>query len=160
MAYDPSHPIDRLVLAREIVLALAKAGFAEEWHGDAQGRDREPGDWTKERTFYRLVEGVPDLRIMVYTTIVGESVRPVGADAIRVAVVYRRRDGGDQGVRKETRVHRTGETLKIVDRMVERARSAWKVARTVERCTQCGAPLFTSKKGNRVCIEFCWKTRE
>jgi hypothetical protein len=157
MSYDPTHPIDRQVLAREIEIALLKAGFIEEWHGDAEGRDRDPGDWTKERTFYRGVEDVPDLRIVVYTTIVGDTVRLAGKDAIRVAVLYRRKDGAEQGVSRETRVNRTGETLKIVERMVERARGAWKTARTVDRCPRCGAPTFKSKKGNTVCIELCFK---
>lgn len=157
--YDPSNAIDRYLLAQEIEHALTKAGFVEEWHGDEQGKGRDPGDITKERTFYRHVEDVPDIRIVVYTTIEGTRVRATGKDAIRVAAMYRTRRGRDRNLKRETRVNRTGDVEGIVERMLERARGAWATARNALRCPSCGAPMFTSKGGKDVCAEVCWERR-
>ncbi len=159
MSYEPENSTDRLALATRIEVTLTKAGFYEEWHGDADGRNRDAGDITKERTFSRPIEDVPDIRIVVYTSIVGDRVRPAGTDAIRVIALYRMRNGTDRAVKKESRVHRTGEIPAICERMLERARSVWRAAFEVPRCGQCGAPLFRSKKGNMVCMEVCWERR-
>jgi hypothetical protein len=157
--YDPSNAIDRYLLAQEIEQVLTKAGFVEEWHGDEQGKGRDPGDWTKERTFYRFVEDTPDIRIVVYTTIEGTRVRASGKDAIRVAAVYRTKAGRDQGLKKDIRVNRTGDIEGIVERMLERARGAWAAAKNALRCPSCGAPMFVSKAGKDTCAEICWKAR-
>jgi hypothetical protein len=44
--------------------------------------------------------------LRVYTSLVGEQVRTVGADAIRLAVVKRQPDGSIIGIGKAKRVHR------------------------------------------------------
>jgi hypothetical protein len=44
--------------------------------------------------------------LRVYTSLVGEHVRAVGADAIRIAVVRRQPDGSITGIGKAKRVHR------------------------------------------------------
>jgi uncharacterized Zn finger protein (UPF0148 family) len=133
---------------------LEKANFQEEWHGDA-------GDMTKERVFFFSVSD--DMRVAVYTTIVGDDAwaecRDVGKDAIRVCAVYRRKDGNERGVGKQTRVNRVGEVDAIAGRMLDRMRAAWKVAKRPNRCPDCGAPMFISKKGNEVCAELCWQNR-
>lgn len=157
MQYDPLSPVSRQHLAALILDVLATAGFIEEWHDDA-------GDIVKERVFYRPVEmadGTPveGIRVLVYTSIVGDEVRDCGKDAIRVAAVYRsKRTGVERGIIKETRIHRVGDTDAICDRLLKRMRTVYGKARRPNRCPRCGAPMFTSKKGNDVCCDFCWKS--
>jgi len=157
MQYDPLSPTSRQHLATCILDVLAEAGFIEEWHEDA-------GDIVKEKVFYRpvtmgdgsVVEGV---RVLVYTSIVGDEVRDKGKDAIRVAAVYHsKRTGQERGIIKETRIHRVGDTDAICDRLLKRMRKVFGKARRPNRCPRCGAPMFTSKKGNDVCCDFCWKS--
>ena len=157
MQYDPQSSGSRKHLATCIVDVLTTAGFVEEWHDDT-------GDITKERVFYRPVEMpngtiVDGIRVLVYTSIVIDEVRDVGKDAIRVAAVYRSpRTGRERGIIKETRIHRVGDTDAICDRLLKRMRKVFGKARRPARCTRCGAPMFTSKKGNEVCCDFCWKS--
>lgn len=101
---------------------------------------------------------IPNTRIAVtvYTSVVGNSARQKGADAIRVAALYTMKNGKTRGLVKETRVNRVGTPEEIAERMLERARSVWKSAKTGCRCERCGAPKFKSKKGNAVCAEACW----
>jgi hypothetical protein len=157
MQYDPLSPGSRQHLATCILDVLQTADFIEEWHDDT-------GDIVKERVFYRpvtmsdgtVVEGV---RVLVYTSIVGDEVRDVGKDAIRVTAVYRsRRTGLERGIIKETRIHRVGDTDAICDRLLKRMRKVFGKARRPNRCSRCGAPMFTSKNGNDVCCDFCWKS--
>jgi len=155
--YDPRYDFDRRDLATAILETLSNADFVEEYHeGDAV-------DPTKERTFYRPItlEGVDNIRVVVYTSIVGEEVREVGKDAIRVAAVYfSERLGRDRGVISETRIHRVGTIEAICERLLERMRSVWKKGARPNRCPECNAPVFKSKKGNEVCADLCWKTTE
>jgi len=157
MLYDPLSPTSRQHLATCILDVLTNADFIEEWHDDT-------GDITKERVFYRpvtmsdgtLVDGV---RVLVYTSIVIDECRDKGKDAIRVVAVYRSpRTGRERGIIKETRIHRVGDTDAICDRMLKRMRKVFGKARRPNRCPRCGAPMFTSKKGNEVCCDFCWKS--
>lgn len=157
MEYDPQSPGSRHHLASLILDVLQNADFIEEYHDDE-------GDIVKERVFYRpvtmsdgsIVEGV---RVLVYTSIVGDEVRDCGKDAIRVVAVYRsKRTGVERGIIKETRIHRVGDTDAICDRLLKRMRTVFGKARRPNRCSRCGAPMFTSKKGNDVCCDFCWKS--
>jgi hypothetical protein len=155
MLYDPEDPGSRRHLAVVLENTLTTAGFVEEWHGDA-------GDITREKVFTRAVDGVPDVRVAVYTTIVGQghdaAVRAVGKDAIRVCAVYRsQRTDQERGIIKETRIHRTGDTDAICERMLERMRTVWKAACRPHRCPSCNAPTFKSKAGNDVCADLCFK---
>lgn len=157
MPYDPNNALDQHLLAEALVTRLESAGFAEEWHGDEQGRGRDPGDFTKERTFFRPVEGTK-IRVRVCTTIHlhQDRVRASGKDAIRVLAIYRQVSGKDRILDSETRVHRVGEIPEIVERMMDRARDLWRTARATPLCARCGAPTFVSKKGNPACADACW----
>ncbi len=146
--YNPSITMHRKHLAQRILLMLAAADFHEQAVATA-----------KERVFYRMVEGT-NLRVMVYTTVVGcgdlAEVRCMGKDAIRVSAVYRDSRGKDRGVARETRINRTGTADAIVERTLHRMRKVYVIARGLPRC-HCGAPMFTSSKGNIVCADLCWK---
>jgi len=164
--YDPDYEILRKMLALEIVMKLEECGFEEEALKTFMPRSR-PGRrrrWgpsstvtTKERVFSRPVN--ENIRIKVYTTVEDDEVRHVGKDSIRVCAVYTNKDGGTRGLVKERRVHRTGDIKDIVDRMHQRMRDTWRAASSTAKCNKCGAPKFTSKKGNLVCAEVCWTKR-
>lgn len=155
MEYNPADPMHRRELAQALVQRLTAAGFMEA----AVARRG-----IKERVFYRPIDNSPGMRVQVYTSIVGygpeATVRSVGNDAIRVCGIYRSNAGQDRGIVTATRVHRTGEIQAICDRTIERAREVWAAARRSTRCSKCGAPTFTSKKGNEVCAELCFKRGE
>lgn len=58
--------------------------------------------------------------LRVYTSLVGEHVRAVGADAIRVAVVKRQPDGSIIGIGKAKRVHRVENwRANLLSRIIE-----------------------------------------
>ncbi|NBR00444.1 MAG: hypothetical protein EBT97_08335 [Actinobacteria bacterium] len=146
MQYDPHSPASRRALAEGILNALTNHSFMEEY-------DERSG----ERVLYRPhPKGV---RVQVWTSVDRSSglTRDVGDDAIRVCAVYRAKDGTDRGILKTTRVNRVGEVDAIVGRVVARARTVWGDANSAPRCNRCGAPTFTSKAGNQVCAELCWK---
>ena len=146
MKYDPRSSVSRRALAEGIVSTLTGHSFMEEY-------DERSG----ERVLYRAhPRGV---RIQVWTSVdrVSGMTRDVGDDAVRVCAVYRTKDGTDRGILKVTRVNRVGEIDAIVGRVVERARTVWGTADTAPRCNRCGAPTFTSKAGNQVCADLCWK---
>lgn len=146
MAYNPDSLSDRTKLATLIAAQLGKSGFKR--------IDANAGEDVYE---YALTEKI---RVRVYSSIVNGMCRGKGEDAIRVVSLYRRKDGKDQFLIKEARVFRTGETLDIANRTIERARDV--VRELIRRknhsmvCTSCGAPTFPSKAGNEVCAETCW----
>jgi hypothetical protein len=145
MAYNPLSTAHRLELARHLQSMLSTAGF-EKLVG--------PGE---EVYRYKCIGGT---EILVYSSIVNDMVRGDGEDAIRVAAVYRCADGSVRGLFKDTRINRTGEMEKIVDRTKERMRNAYKAIKMHwaenKLCTRCHAPLFLSKGGKWVCAEACW----
>jgi hypothetical protein len=153
-AYNPDSVTDRALLASCLTGMLTRSGFT-----------RQNIVGTNEAVYGRRVDGTR-LDVLVYTSIVQtpagsfahETVRKVGADAVRVCVVYRPIDGKQRGIAKETRVHRTGQVGAIVERTLERMRLAWTSAKAAPRC-HCGAPKFTSKAGNEVCGDLCWTRR-
>jgi hypothetical protein len=129
---------------------FAKAGFA-----------RVTGlNGTSEDVYEFPVKEMFKTSIVVYSTIVNGVARGNGADAIRVMVLYSRDDGQARALLKEGRVNRTGEIEGIVSRTLLRMRHCFTELRDRERrglrCSKCGAPLFTSKAGNEVCVETCW----
>ena len=146
MQYDPNSIASRRALAEGIVSALTRHSFMEEY-------DERSG----ERVLYRPHH--KGVRVQVWTSVDRASgmTRDVGDDAIRVCAVYRTNDGTDRGILKTTRVNRVGDIDAIVGRVVDRARTVWGNAGTAPRCNRCGAPTFTSKAGNQVCAELCWK---
>lgn len=148
MRYNPDIRSSRVHLATILIDTLRNADFLEE---------SNTGSTTKERVYYRLIDDLPSFRIRVFTTVVGDEVRDVGKDAIRVCTVYRTKEGKERGVGSEIRVNRTGDTDEIASRMLSRMRKAWVDAHAdVPRCS-CGAPKFKSRNGNLVCADLCWK---
>lgn len=163
--FDPSSAAHRAALAAALRERLTAAGF----HRTAE-RTRDPGrvyssGFTGREEVYDLTHRKdPGLTVRVFSSIVGEGVRGRGADAIRVALVYRnldkRRDPDAEGGRvytleDETRVFRVGTIEAIVDRVIERCREAYQAANLVERC-RCGAVIATSRQNKRFCAETCW----
>lgn len=146
MAYNPESSSDRKALATLIVDMLITAKFEKV--------DVEPG---RER-IYRLAVKRPGLFVTVYTTIVGDEVRHVGKDAIRVCLVYRpkRQQLKSRGVSKFTRVNRVGELSAIVERTLGRMRDAYRGASDVTCCRHCGSPQFMSKADKPTCAALCW----
>jgi len=150
--YDPHLPSSRRHLAARVVQMCLNAGFFEE----------APGGKTRERVFYRHVDGVPSVRVQVWTSVEGDGdaaeTREVGEDAVRVCAVYRTRAGKDRGIISATRVHRVGTVDDICDRLLTRMREVYGRARRPTCCSRCGAPTFRSKKKNDVCCELCFTT--
>jgi len=151
--YDPNIAYHRRNLAQHILNVVLKAGFMEE---DPRGRN----SLITERVFYRSVDDTPNVRVQVWTTIVGfddeATVRDAGKDAIRVCAVYSSKGGLDRGIVSTTRIHRTGTIEAICERLLERMREVYRKAARPHKCDRCGAPTFTSKKGNQVCAEICF----
>ena len=151
--YDPTCWMMRKILATELLVKLDDCGFVED---EAGGRTSRTPSWgyAKERTFSRAVN--ENVVVKVYTSIVEDEVRHVGKDAIRVCAIYTAKNGSTRGLVKNRSVHRTGNISEIADRMHQRMRDVWKATMSTAKCNKCGAPLFTSKKGNLVCAEACW----
>lgn len=146
--YDPEDAGHRQQLAFDLTDTIVAEGFVQE---------KVPRGY--EMLFSRAT-GDPNLRLLIYTSIVKGQVRRAAKDAIRVAAVYTaQKDGQERGVIKATRIHRTGTIGAIINRLLSRIREIESKCHTVQRCDRCGAPLFTSKKGNLVCAELCWKGR-
>ena len=144
MEYDPKDTFHRTFLATHLREALTTAGFIVQ-------PNRREGE---EEIWKRGVEGTK-FQIAVYTSIVGNQVRSVGADAIRVVGLYE--NGGQvKGKLKSRSIHRTGKVDDIKERMLARARHTWKECKSNGTC-RCGAPLLVSKKGNTYCADVCWK---
>lgn len=141
MLYDPEKQEHRRQLAQEIIDLMHYAEFKFE---DTKG----------EFVYSRQVN--PQIKVMVYTSIVNGEVREKDADAIRVTGVYTTFAGDERGIVKSERVYRTGELEAIVERVLQRMRNVWRKTKQVEHCKSCGAPKFVSKKGHLVCCEACW----
>ena len=149
MNYDPESLVDRKILAQNLQQMFTTAGFVLK-----TGRD------TTEDIYERDVPEVPGVRIVVFSSIYHGAVRAIGTDAIRVAIVFTRRDGEDRFLLSETRVHRTGTIEGIVDRTLQRMRASFVGFRDRQRqglyCKFCNAPFFKSKRGHEVCANTCW----
>jgi len=149
ITYDPNSPAMRRALA-DTLLALFERSLFEEV--------KIPG--TKERVFAREVPDTGSkIRVVVYSTIVGDECRKVSKDAIRVCALYKSQDGQERGIASaDKRVNRTGTLDAIPERVIDRMRQVWKATKTTAQCPNCGAPKFKSKKGHLVCADLCWKT--
>ena len=144
MVYDHQDAFHRTFLATHIREALITAGFTRK-PASRQG---------EEEVWKRGVEGTK-FQIVVYTTIIGDQVRSVGKDAIRVVGLYEN-CGKVKGKMKSRPVHRKGKVEDIKERMIQRARNTWSECRTHGSC-RCGAPLLVSKGGDKYCADICWK---
>ena len=147
MKYNHNEYGHRWALATEVKMTVMRAGFSPK---------TIPGTHelvlAKESTRLRGVE------ILVYTTIVGDAVRPVGADAIRVCAVFSPTDPEkrSRGILKERKVLRTGEITEIPGRVIERIKDIAEELGEIKHCNNCGAPGLISKKGNLYCADACW----
>jgi len=147
MEYDSSSLNDRKYLASKIRDTLFGKGF------DKNSLHEEFN--SKECIYGKLIKN--NIVICVFTTIEYGECRPKGDDAIRVVGFYVTRAGDLRALSKaEKRLFRTGTVESICERLKERIAN---VEENVNRPTlcRCGAPMFTSKKGNTVCTELCWK---
>jgi len=147
MRYDPQSPSHRADLASALEALMGRSLFMQV---EIKG--------TREAVFARDMPNTEGrIRVMVYSTIEDGAVRKAGKDAIRVAAVYKARDGRLRGLAAgSTRINRTGTIDAITDRVLDRMRGCWKAVKAdTDRC-HCGAPKFKTKKGRLVCADLCW----
>ena len=156
---DKSH---RLFLAAHIVKLMNSKGFVEVEMPNCEERVFE---WRVKTTDATGAVVDTPIRLLIYTSVdkrTGE-VRKVGIDAIRVCGVRKFSDDTEKGCIKRKRVNRTGKIEAILDRVLDRARTAYKEARDAYRnpttCKSCGAMNFVSKAGNAVCSDLCFTKR-
>ena len=162
--YDHNLPILRQMLALSLINKLDECEFQlQDNPRQAFGLSRPE---LAERVYVRHITEDGRMKVKVFTTVIGGDndvpleVRKGGKDAIRVCATYTTREGKEKGLVKETRVNRIGDIEDIVGRMYERMRNAWRSAASSEKCRDCGAPTFISKKGSMVCAEICWLSKE
>jgi len=132
-------------LATEVKMAVMGMGFSPK---------AIPG--TAELVLARSSARLRGVEVLVYTTIVGEAVRPMGVDAIRVCAVLNTSDGRSRGILKERKVLRTGEITEIPVRVTDRVKDIVDELNELPHCNGCGAPGLISKKGNLYCADACW----
>ena len=150
---------ERRMMATEILSILEDNNFKrcrrlETKYGDAS-----------EIVYAKPVPSNNRYMVVVYTSCDQQggayAAKKKGADAIRVAGLYINDEGKTKGIIKNTRVNRSGEPKNVSKRMMLR------VAKTlhdlnennINTCNDCGAPMFTSKKGNLVCSDICWSKK-
>jgi hypothetical protein len=154
MSYNAHNAHNRSILAKSLVAALESKGFRPinmpktqeivfEWKITSQGQQTP-------------------VRILIYTSIDkrGGAMRWYGTDAIRICGVRTMADGSEKGIIKRKRVNRVGQTNAIIERTLERARSAYSEARSAYQNPTycgCGAMEFITKKGKPCCSVLCWK---
>ena len=145
--YSPESRTDRTLLAQEIKDLMKRSNFTEQ---------QRPG--THEKVFGREIPGTDGrICILVYTTVEDGLCRAAGKDAIRVCAIYRAEDGKERGIASaEKRVNRVGTVEAITDRLIERMREVWKLAKLAERCPKCNSPMFKAKSGRLCCSNLCW----
>ena len=157
MRYDPNCEYSRQHLAILLASRLSDAGF-ERTHEHTAGLDKPE---MAEHVYERSIDNT-DLKVQVYTTIVDDDsfsmiVRGTGKDAIRINV---RAPDITRPIITETRINRTGKCSDIVDRMIQRARDAYKLGRKAGSCFKCGSTHAMSKAGKWYCGNVCWKSDE
>lgn len=147
MKYNHNEYGHRWALATEVKMAVMRAGFSPK---------EIPG--THELVLAKPSTRLRGVEILVYTTIVGEAVRPMGKDAIRVCAVFTPSEAGKRGrgICSERKVLRTGEIEEIPERVIERIKEIADDLNELKHCNRCGAPGLISKKGNLYCADACW----
>ena len=149
MATDYNHQEygHRWALATEVKMAVMGMGFTP-----------KEIPWTRELVLSRSSGRLKGVELLVYTTIVGEAVRPMGVDAIRVCAVFTPSEDGKsgRGICKERKVLRTGKIEEIPGRVTGRIKDIAADLNELPHCTNCGAPGLISKKGNLYCADACW----
>jgi hypothetical protein len=147
MDYDPNSVEDRKKLGERLTSTLAEKGFVSKKESNV------------EETFDFKVDkpGMSGFYIRVYTSIVNGIAREDGEDAIRIVLLWKNvKKDSFTPISKSTRVNRTGEIEKIVERTLSRARELWGKMSEVKRC-HCGAPKILSSKEKLYCVNICWK---
>lgn len=98
---------------------------------------------SRTEVVYERPHNDPRYTIKVYTSLSlnAAETRGVGADAIRVCLVFTGKNGKTVGVGKATRVNRTGSVEGVLERTIERAREMWALANESSRTgvCKCGA---------------------
>jgi hypothetical protein len=105
-----------------------------------------------------------NLQVVCYTSIVGDAVREVGKDALRlVLLVERTTTPAPAKIIKpigkgEHRINRTGTIDAIVDRVIKQWDQLIAAGdeMTQHRCRDCGEPTAISKQGKRFCAALCF----
>ena len=144
MDYDPNNSNHRVALALDIKATLAGIGFQPIEVRGAQ-----------ELVFARNSTRLRGVQMRIYTSIVGNEVRQVGGDSIKVCSVYTNKEGQVNGVTREQRVFRTGQLEEIAGRIKDRIGKVAGELNAAQVCG-CGAPKLLSKKGNLYCGDRCW----
>jgi len=159
MEYNHEDKAHRLFLAGHIIKLLNDKGFVEVEMPNTKERVFEWRVTTKDANGAAVATPV---RLLIYTSVdkrTGE-VRKVGIDAIRVCGVRTFTNGEERGCIKRKRVNRTGKIEAILDRMLERCRTAYTEARTAyhnpTHCRDCGAMNFVTKADKTCCSDLCW----
>jgi hypothetical protein len=146
--YNPASSEDRRVLACQLIKMFEDSKFTK-----ISGPDTED-------VYAFNVPQVPGVRVMVMSSIKDGSIRMLGADAIRVQVMYERKDGQQKFLHVSKPVHRVGEFNEIVERTLERMRTSYAAFRAEykngAKCPKCSAPMFKAKSGKMCCAETCW----
>ena len=145
MIYDPKSFEHRKLLASNLSNTLIEKGFSDS-NNKSSGRESEFDFKSPNRKGFL---------IKVYSSIVNGVAREEGEDAIRVILMWVSKDGKMTPISKSSRVNRTGEIEKIVERTLERGRGLWKEISELEVCS-CGAPKILSKKNKLYCVDRCW----
>ena len=149
----------RRILAAEILSTLKDNNFSR-----CKRLETKFGDMS-EVVYAKPLENGSRYIIAVYTSCNQDGgafiARDSGKDAIRVTCLYINRDGHTKGVVKNKRVNRVGDDSEICKRMVSRITKTFLEIKeqNIQKCNSCGAPMFTSSKGNLVCAEICWNKR-
>lgn len=147
MDYDPKNPAHRIALAMDIKAILLGLGFTPL---NILG--------VRELVMVKRSRRLSGVEMRVFTSIVGDGVREVGGDSIKVCTVFTARDGKTKGITKDRRVFRTGQIEEIPARIKERIKSAAEDLNEAPTCG-CGAPKLKSKKGNMYCLDRCWEAQ-
>ena len=148
--------LERRMLAIEILSTLEDNDFQR-----CKRLETKYGDYS-EIVYAKPLESNNRYMIVVYTSCDqfggAYAVKKKGADAIRIAGLYITNSGKEKGIIKNTRVNRVGPNHEIAKRMMTRVAKTFHALteNNIKGCTDCGAPMFTSKKGNLVCSEICW----
>jgi len=159
LEYNHEDKAHRLFLAAHILKIMNDKGFVEVAMPNCEERVFEWRVKTKDANGAAVDTPI---RLLIYTSVdkrTGE-VRKVAKDAIRVCGVRTFTNGEEKGCIKRKRVHRTGKIEAILDRMLERARTAyteaWEAYRNPTYCKDCGAMNFVTKKDTTCCSDLCW----
>ena len=160
--YDADCGESRAKLSESLIEMLESSGF------------QEVKVWgTREIVYERHIDGADRMRVRVYTSLAdsyydGDAMpRYRGEDSIKIITLYTtKRTNQDKGIaRGKKRVYRTGKIEEILERTLVGMRHCYQVAQTPDLCSDCGSPMFKTKKTKHkpsriVCAEMCWKKEE